>query len=70
MCSSSSESKDIRAGGAIEDLLKKSIDTVEFVDYPTMKHGFVNRGDQATPEISEKMNDAFDRGVEFFEKLL
>lgn len=54
----------------IEEMLKKQSSTVEFVDYPTMKHGFVNRGDRQTPEIREKAEDALKRGVDFFGQLL
>jgi len=65
------ESAAYKCGGEIVRTLAEARNVAEdevFLEFPTMDHGFVNRGDTSIPEIKENQEKALSACIEFILK--
>ena len=66
----SNDVPELKEGGEWIGLLNSSAHGATATEIPTVKHGFVTRGDEKDPVVAAAVQKALDMGIAFFNEKL
>lgn len=70
-CVAGNDDDNYKEGGKFHNILKENLrEKFQYVYYPDMFHGWVNRAPKGEPEVLKAANDAIRRGVDFLKRYL
>jgi len=64
------DSADLKPGGKYAEEIKKNFGTSEIVEYKTMNHGWVTRGELTNEDVAKCVKESVLHTISFFEKHL